>query len=121
VPVFAFFGLVDLTFLSANLLKILEGGVPDRRRALVFRGDGTWWRGRRILAEQRARDAMPLGQFVETLNPIALCGCRARDLHDRDLSQFRSAAACLKHYKALHERVVMNAGRDRGRAARGPR
>src|SRR5205807_6829579 len=25
-PVFAFFGIVDLTFLSANLLKIAEGG-----------------------------------------------------------------------------------------------
>src|SRR5438105_471540 len=26
VPVFAFFALVDLTFLSANMLKIIEGG-----------------------------------------------------------------------------------------------
>jgi KUP system potassium uptake protein len=70
VPVFALFALVDLTFLSANLLKILEGGwFPIVVAGLVFAVMGTWWRGRRILAEQRGRDAMPLTQFVEALNP----------------------------------------------------
>src|SRR5205085_1559066 len=70
VPVFGFFGLVDLTFLSANLLKIAEGGwFPIVIAALVFAVMGTWWRGRRILAELRARDAMPLAQFVGGLNP----------------------------------------------------
>jgi len=36
---------------------------------VVFTIMGTWWRGRRLLAEQRARDAMPLQQFVEALKP----------------------------------------------------
>src|SRR5213595_1340703 len=70
VPVFGLFGLVDLTFLSANLLKIAEGGwFPIVVAGLVFAVMGTWWRGRRILAELRARDAMRLEQFVEGLNP----------------------------------------------------
>ena len=84
VPVFAVFGLVDLTFLSANLLKIAEGGwFPIVVAALVFAMMGTWWRGRRLLAEQRARDALPLSQFVEALNPEQPgAGSGNGDLHD---------------------------------------
>ena len=110
VPVFAVFAIVDLTFLSANMLKVVEGGwFPIVVAGFVFAIMGTWWRGRRILAEQRARDAMPLAQFVEMLNPerpVRVPGTAifmARDLH-----QVPSALLhALKHNKALHERVVM--------------
>jgi KUP system potassium uptake protein len=110
VPVFTVFALVDLTFLSANMLKVVEGGwFPIVVAGFVFAIMGTWWRGRRILAEQRARNAMPLTQFVEMLNPerpVRVPGTAifmARDLH-----QVPSALLhALKHNKALHERVVM--------------
>src|SRR5207237_5052119 len=110
VPAFAFFGLVDLTFLSANLLKIAEGGwFPIVVAALVFAVMGTWWRGRRILAELRARDAMPLAQFVDVLNPerpVRVPGTAI--FMTRDLTQVPGALLhALKHTKALHERVVM--------------
>ena len=110
VPVFALFALVDLTFLSANMLKIIEGGwFPIVVAALVFTIMGTWWRGRRILAEQRARDAMPLTQFVEMLNPerpVRVPGTAI--FMARDLNQVPGALLhALKHNKALHERVVM--------------
>src|SRR5437762_3322641 len=49
VPLFGFFALVDLIFLSANLLKIAEGGwFPTVVAALVLALMGTWWRGRRL-------------------------------------------------------------------------
>ena len=110
VPVFGFFALVDLTFLSANMLKIHEGGwFPIVVAGFVFAIMGTWWRGRRILAEQRARDAMPLTQFVEMLNPerpVRVPGTAI--FMARDLNQVPSALLhALKHNKALHERVVM--------------
>ena len=110
VPVFALFGLVELIFLSANLLKIVEGGwFPILVAALVFAVMGTWWRGRRLLAEQRARDSMPLSQFVEGLNPerpVRVPGTAV--FMTRDLTQVPVALLhALKHYKALHERVVM--------------
>jgi KUP system potassium uptake protein len=110
VPVFALFALVDLTFLSANMLKIAEGGwFPIVVAALVFTIMGTWWRGRRVLAEQRARDALPLIQFVEMLNPerpVRVPGTAI--FMARDLNQVPSALLhALKHNKALHERVVM--------------
>ena len=110
VPLFGFFALLDLTFLSANLLKVAEGGwFPIVVAALVFALMGTWWRGRRLLAEQRTRDAMPLDLFVETLNPerpVRVPGTAI--FMTRDLTQVPVALLhALKHYKALHERVVM--------------
>ncbi len=110
VPVFALFGIVDLTFLSANLLKVAEGGwFPIVVAALVFSVMGTWWRGRRLLAEHRARDAMPLRDFVETLNPDRLVRVPGTAIFmTRDLKHVPVALLhALKHYKALHKRVVM--------------
>jgi KUP system potassium uptake protein len=110
VPLFGLFGLVDLTFLSANLLKIVEGGwFPIVVAGLVFAVMGTWWRGRRLLAEQRARDALPLGQFVEGLNLERVARVPGTAVFmTRDLTQVPVALLhALKHYKALHERVIM--------------
>ncbi len=110
VAVFGVFLLLDLVFLSANMLKFFQGGwFPIVLAALVFGLMGTWWRGRRLLAEQRARDAMPLTQFVEGLNPerpVRVPGTAI--FMTRDLTQVPVALLhALKHYKALHERVVM--------------
>ncbi len=110
VPLFGLFGLVDLTFLSANLLKIAEGGwFPIVVAGLVFAVMGTWWRGRRLLAELRARDAMPLSEFVEHLNPerpVRVPGTAI--FMTRDLTQVPVALLhALKHTKALHQRVII--------------
>jgi KUP system potassium uptake protein len=110
VPVFAVFGLVDLTFLGANLLKIAEGGwFPIVVAALVFAVMATWWRGRRLLAEKRARDALPLDEFVAALkpdNPTRIPGTAI--FMTRDLAHVPLALLhALKHYKVLHKRMVM--------------
>ena len=110
VPVFGFFAVVDLTFLSANLLKIMEGGwFPIVVALLAFTVMGTWWRGRRMLAEQRARDALALSEFVTSLNPerpVRVPGTAV--FMTRNLEQVPVALLhALKHYKALHERVIM--------------
>ena len=110
IPLFGFFGLVDLTFLSANLLKIAEGGwFPIVVAGLVFAVMGTWWRGRRLLAESRARDALPLSEFVEHLNPerpVRVPGTAI--FMTRDLTQVPVALLhALKHTKALHQRVII--------------
>jgi KUP system potassium uptake protein len=76
---------------------------------LVFAFWGRWWRGRGLLAAQRARDAMPLGQFVDGLNPerpVRVPGTAI--FMTRDLTQVPVALLhFLKHCKALHERVIM--------------
>jgi KUP system potassium uptake protein len=110
VPVFAVFGLVDLTFLGANLLKITDGGwFPIVVAVLVFALMATWWRGRRLLAEKRARDALPLDEFVAALkpdNPTRIPGTAI--FMTRDLAHVPLALLhALKHYKVLHKRMVM--------------
>src|SRR5437764_7370165 len=110
IPLFGLFAVVDLSFFGANLLKIAEGGwFPIVVAALAFAVMGTWWRGRRLLAEQRARDAMPLDLFVGNLNPerpVRVPGTAI--FMTRDLTQVPVALLhALKHYKALHERVVI--------------
>jgi KUP system potassium uptake protein len=110
VPVFAVFGLVDLTFLSSNLLKIMEGGwFPIVVAAVVFAIMGTWWRGRRMLAELRARDALELSRFVERLSPDKPPRVPGTAIFmTRDLRRVPVALLhALKHYKVLHQRAIM--------------
>jgi KUP system potassium uptake protein len=110
VPVFAVFALVDLTFLSANLLKIAEGGwFPIVVAALVFAIMATWWRGRRVLAERRARDALQLGDFVTAIKPDHPARIPGTAIFmTRDPTRVPLALLhALKHYKVLHQRVVM--------------
>jgi KUP system potassium uptake protein len=110
VPLFAAFALLDLTFLTANLLKFAQGGwFPILVAIVVFSLMGTWWRGRRIMAELRARDALPIEQFVEMLNPerpVRVPGTAI--FMNRDLAHVPVALLhAMKHYKALHERVIL--------------
>jgi KUP system potassium uptake protein len=110
VPLFALFAVVDLTFLSANLLKVAEGGwFPIVVAALVFSVMATWWRGRRLLAEQRARETLPLAGFVAALKPERPARVPGTAIFmTRDTAQVPGALLhALKHYKVLHERVVM--------------
>jgi KUP system potassium uptake protein len=108
--VFGFFVLLDLVFLSANLLKIAQGGwFPILVAVMVFAIMSSWWRGRRILAEKRARETLPLNTFVENLSPDRpprVAGTAV--IMARDIDQVPTALLhALKHYKVLHERTVL--------------
>jgi KUP system potassium uptake protein len=108
--VFGFFLLADLTFLSANMLKIVEGGwVPILVAAAGFVVMSTWWQGRRILAEKRAREAIPLSAFLDGIrpdHPPRIAGTAV--IMARDIERVPTALLhALKHYKVLHERTVL--------------
>src|SRR2546423_1079698 len=62
-----------------------------------------------LVAVQRARDAMPLDLFIETLRPERPVRVPGPAIFmTRDLTQVPVALLhALKHYKALHERVVI--------------
>jgi KUP system potassium uptake protein len=110
VPVFGAFLVVDVTFLSANLLKVAEGGwFPILVAALVFAVMSTWWHGRRRLAEQRARDTMPIESFIATLKPDRPARIPGTAIFmTGNLGHVPLALLhALKHYKVLHERVVI--------------
>src|SRR5580658_9711179 len=62
------FLLIDLTFLSANMLKVIQGGwVPLALGGLVMLVMYTWRRGSRILYEKTRRLETPLEDLVRML------------------------------------------------------
>src|SRR3954454_23502803 len=62
------FGGVELTFLSANLSKVLHGGwLPLLIALVVFTVMTTWRRGREIVGRNRAEQEGPLEDFVHEL------------------------------------------------------
>jgi len=109
-PVFGSFLLLDVTFLSSNLMKLAEGGwFPILVAALVFAVMATWWRGRRLLAERVASDHLPLKDFIGGLKPdrpTRIAGTAifmARDIDHAPATLLHA----LKHFKVLHERSAL--------------
>jgi KUP system potassium uptake protein len=110
IAVFGSFLLVDLAFFGANLLKLFDGGwLPLAVAAVIVTVMVTWQRGRQALAALRARDALPLDTFLAGVRPghPARVTGTAIFLTAR-LDQVPGALLhTLKHYKSLHERVVL--------------
>src|SRR5262249_19860748 len=104
-----FFMLIDATLLTAALLKIHEGGwFTLSLGALVFVVMTTWHRGRRILYERLRAEAAPLDSFLKSLfkaPPHRVPGT-AVYLTATPESVPAALLHSLKHYKALHERLV---------------
>jgi KUP system potassium uptake protein len=107
--VFAFFLIVDLAFFGSNLLKIAEGGwFPIVVAALVFILISTWRRGRQAVTAARARDAMPLADFIARLGRQRLARVPGTAIFlTGNVGLVPNALLHnLKHNKVLHERVV---------------
>lgn len=63
-----FFGIVDLAFLGANLVKIFTGGwLPIIVALGVYTVLTTWQRGRQIVTKNRERAEGSLREFIEIL------------------------------------------------------
>src|SRR6185437_3520400 len=59
------FIVVDLSFVVANLMKVLEGGwVPLVVASIIFFLMSTWRRGRRLILAKLERDTLPLVDFI---------------------------------------------------------
>ena len=72
------FLFIDLSFLSANMLKVIEGGwVPLALGGVVMAVMCTWRRGTRLLFEKTRRQEMPLQSLVNKLEKSRRISCRA--------------------------------------------
>src|SRR4030081_948564 len=104
------FLLIDLTFLGANLLKVVEGGwVPLALGGLVMVVMYTWRRGSRLLFEKTRRQETPLESLVAMLEkkpPLKVPGT-AVFLTSDPSSAPTALMHSLKHYKVLHEKNVI--------------
>src|SRR5262249_25808856 len=104
------FLLIDVTFLSANLLKVFEGGwVPLALGGVVMVVMYTWRRGSRLLFEKTRRQEVPLDGLVASLEkrpPHRVPGT-AVFLTSDPKSAPTALLHSLKHYKVLHEKNVI--------------
>jgi KUP system potassium uptake protein len=109
VLVFGFFFIIDLTFFSANTMKVIEGGwVPLAFGLGLMALMTSWKRGRDLLLARWRQDSLPLASFLARLP-------QSRTLRVPGLAIFLTGnpdyvpAALLhnlKHNKVLHERVL---------------
>jgi KUP system potassium uptake protein len=104
------FLLLDLTFLAANLLKVLEGGwVPLALGGVVMLLMYTWRRGSRLLFEKSRKLEFPLADLVAMLEkrpPQRVAGT-AIFLTSDPTSAPTALMHSLKHYKVLHQKNVI--------------
>jgi KUP system potassium uptake protein len=102
------FVLVDLSFVTANMMKFIEGGwVPLAVAALLFVAMSTWWRGRSALARKLERDTMPLKDFIGQVHTKTRVPGTAVYMTGRTDVVPVPLLHNLKHNKVLHERVVL--------------
>jgi KUP system potassium uptake protein len=104
------FLFIDLTFLSANLLKVVEGGwMPLALGAMVMVIMYTWRRGSRLLFEKTRKQEMPLKSLVENLEKKLPHIVRGTAVFFTSDPEFAPTALLhsLKHYKVLHEKNVI--------------
>jgi KUP system potassium uptake protein len=101
---------LDLTFLSANLLKVFEGGwMPLALGSAVMLLMYTWRRGSRLLFEKSRKLEFPLADLVTMLEkrPPQRVPGTAVFLTSDPASAPTALMHSLKHYKVLHEKNVI--------------
>ena len=107
IAVFGSLGLVDLAFLSANTLKVVQGGwLPLAMAAMVFILIDTWRVGRRVHLEHQRDGTIPIDLFLARAPAERVAGTAIFLAARTDVTPGPMLHS-LKHYHVLHERVVL--------------
>ena len=104
------FLVIDLIFLGANLVKIIEGGyVPVGIAACFMISMWTWTRGSAILLAKTRRDDIPITDLISMLSkkPPQKVPGTAVFLTGAPETAPPALMHSLKHYKVLHEKNVI--------------
>ena len=101
---------IDLIFLGANLMKVLEGGyVPLLIGGLVITIMWTWVRGTAVLARKDLQSEIPLVDILRSLErrmPPSIPGTAVYLTANPQLAPV-ALMHSLKHFKSLHEQNVI--------------
>lgn len=106
----ACFLIIDITFVAANLIKVIDGGWASLLVAiLIVLIMFSWVRGSRQLSEKVGRGDVPLDLISKKLaqNPPTIVPGTAVFLTGDPTSTPIALLHSLKHYKVLHERNVI--------------
>jgi KUP system potassium uptake protein len=109
LAVFGVLGIIDLAFMGSNALKIVQGGwLPLAVAGATFVVMDTWRVGRRIHLDAMRDNALSLDLFLERADKFSqrIAGT-AVFLSPRLDTVPNALLHSLKHYKVLHERVVL--------------
>jgi KUP system potassium uptake protein len=101
---------IDLTFFTANLLKVFTGGwVPLAIGSGLCLLMATWVQGTRMLRAKVIKEGLPLADFLKIIGqraPARIAGCAIYLTSEPDTTP-PALMHSLKHYRVLHERNVM--------------
>jgi len=101
---------IDITLLSANMVKFLQGGwVPLVLALVIFTAMWTWLKGRMAVAARENEGALPMDALLRSINPGRVHRPQGTAVY---LTAFSgNAPNCLlhnlKHNEVLHEQVVL--------------
>ncbi len=104
------FLVIDLTFLTANMLKVVEGGwVPLVLGGVLMLVMYTWRRGTKILFDKTRRLETPLDDLVRALErkPPQRVPGTAVFLTSDPKSAPTALLHSLKHFRVLHEKNII--------------
>ena len=102
------FSVVDLAFVSANMMKVFDGGwFPLVVAAIVFFLMSTWLQGRTALLRKLERDTFPLSDFIRQVHGKTRVAGTAVYMTSRIDVVPVPLLHNLKHNKVLHERIVL--------------
>ena len=102
------FVVVDMSFVSANLMKVLEGGwFPLVVAAVIFFLMMTWHQGRDLLVKKLERDTLPLATFIAQVGAKTRVPGTAVYMTSRLDVVPVPLLHNLKHNKVLHDRIVL--------------
>jgi KUP system potassium uptake protein len=103
-----FFMVVDLTFFTANAIKIPQGGwFPLVLAAFLMVITATWRRGRKLISDAIGNQSMPLETFCMATDGVPRVDGTAIFLTRSPEGIPHTLLHNLKHNKVLHKRVVL--------------
>ncbi len=104
------FLLIDLVFLGANMLKVLEGGyVPLAIAAFVVLVMATWLRGTAVLLQKEQDAEVPLDTILRQLDKASIAKVPGTAIYLTSSPETAPVALMhsLKHFKSLHDQNVI--------------
>lgn len=109
LPLCLVFGLIELAFLSANLVKFFDGGwFPLAVGAVIFIVMTTWATGRKLVRVSMERTAISQEMLIESLASGKVVKVPGTAIFMTSTSGRTPVALLhsLKHYQAIHQRVI---------------
>jgi len=111
------FGGIELSFLAANLTKVLSGGwLPLLIASTVFLIMTTWRKGRDITVQNRAAAEGPLQDFIEKVRKHQITRVRGIGVFPHPTKDTTPLAlrANVEHNHVLHKHVLIVSARPEG-------